>query len=74
MSKRITLKAVMELNDDVFDVLEDVLIDMDKNHKLYKKVSLMYDRVLDLNNKYYKVDIHVGCHNYPNCDEFGCGD
>jgi len=74
MSKKITLSAVMDLNEEVLDLLSDVFLDMDEKHKLYPKVIEMFDRLADLHNKYFKVDTHAGCPNWPNCDEFGCGD
>jgi hypothetical protein len=69
-----SLRIAMESLEDTNELLQALFDRIDDSHALYEIISEMIDYNWYLYDKYYDIDIHAGCHNYPNCDEFGCGD
>ena len=76
MSKKVTIKQAMELLDKHYEILDNMSEEIEKmdNEELAEHIEELQELTLDLLDEYYGVDKHLGCHNWPNCDEFGCGE
>ena len=76
MSKKVTIKQAMDLLDKHYELLDNMSEEIEKmdNEELAEHIEELQELTLDLLDEYYGVDKHLGCHNWPNCDEFGCGE
>ena len=76
MTKKVTLKQAMELLDHHYEILDSMWEEIEKmdNEELAENIERVQELTLDLLDEYHGVDKHLGCHNWPNCDEFGCGE
>lgn len=76
MSKKVTLKQAMDLLDQYYEITNGMWDTLEKidDDELYEDISKLQDSTLDLLDEYHGVDKHVGCPNWPECDEIGCGD
>ena len=76
MSKKVTLKQAMELLENHYDILDNMSEEIEKidDEELAEQIERVQELTLDLLDEYHGVDSHLGCHNWPNCDEFGCGE
>ena len=74
MSKKVTKEQLAKALENTTDFLWELFQSIDDTHRLYDDISCVLDLNSDILNKYHGVDPHLGCHNWPNCDEFGCGE
>jgi len=68
-----SLKTAMQALEDTSELLQEFFHKIDDSHPLFQDINEMLDYNHYLYNKYYNVDEHLGCANWPNCDEEGCG-